>query len=147
VPVVVFPDVYYDDPIQRIVRYRVEPHPRGWTPQTDGWRSVHSGIFGLRLRVSDEAIEVRGFGPFGRLMEAFRPLKLKLSLAPRETTMWTTRLPDLGSWQYPTRPKADCVALSCKLPNDSEYTLAVRPSDGDLDRLRDALKMAGVSES
>jgi hypothetical protein len=139
---------YYEIPIQRIVRYRVEPPPRSWAPQTDGWRSVHNGFAGLRLEVTDEAIQVRGFGLFGRLMEAFAPLKLKLSLVPRETTMSTVRLTriDIGPWRE-ARPKADFVALSCKLPNDSEYTLAVLPSDGDLDRLRNALKIAGVSES
>jgi hypothetical protein len=108
---------------------------------------VHNGITGLRLEITDEAIEVRGFGPFGKLMEAFKPNKLRLSLAPGETTMQTVHLTDLASWQYPTRPKADFVALTCKLPDDSEYTLAVRPSDGDLDRLRNALKMAGARES
>ena len=138
---------YYDIPIGQIVRYRIEPRPRGWGPQTDGWRSVHNGVTGLRLEITDEAIAVRGFGPFGKLMEVFRPLKLKLSLAPQETTISTVCLTDLGSWQYPTRPKVDFVALSCELPDDAEYTLAVRPSDGDLDRLRSALKAAGVRES
>jgi hypothetical protein len=137
---------YHEIPIQRVVRYRVEPPPRGWFSRTDGWRSVHNGFNRLRLEVTDQAISVRGFGPFGRLMEAFRPLKLKLSLPPRKTTMTTVRLTDLGSTQQP-RPKADFVALSCKLPNQSEYTLAVRPSDGDLDQLRSALKDAGVADS
>jgi hypothetical protein len=135
---------YYESPIQRVVRFRVEPLPRGWIPQTDGWQSVHNGFNRLRLEITDQAIAVRGFGPFGRLMEAFRPLRLKLSLSPRETTMTTVRLTDIGTWRTP-RPKADFVALSCMLPNQSEYTLAVRPSDGDLDRLRHALKTVGVS--
>jgi hypothetical protein len=39
------------------------------------------------------------------------------------------------------------AAAGHKLPNESEYTLAVRPSDCDLDRLREALKTAGVAES
>ena len=137
---------YIEIPVGRVVRFRVEPRPRGWVPQTDGWRSVHNGFNRLRLEVTDQAISVRGFGAFGRLMEAFRPLKLKLSLPPCETTMSVVRLTDLGSWRTP-RPKADFVALSCTLPNHSEYTLVVRPSDDDLDRLRHALKTAGVSEA
>jgi hypothetical protein len=62
--------------------------------------------------------------------------------------MWTVRLRRIaiGPWRAP-RPQGDYVALSCKLPNDAEYTLAVRPSDHDFDRLRNALKMAGVQES
>jgi hypothetical protein len=103
-----------------------------------------TGLLDFGLRVTDEAIEVRGFGPFGRLMEAFGPLKL--TLAPRETTMRTARLTRTETWRGP-RSKADFVALSSKLPDGSEYTLAVRPSDGDLDRLRNALEMAGVSAS
>jgi len=137
---------YYEIPIQRVVRFRVEPRPRGWAPQTDGGRSVHNGVNRLRLEVTDQAIAVRGFGPFGRLMEAFRPLSVRLSMPSHETTMSTVRLTDTSSWRQP-RQKADYVAPSCKLPNQSEYTLAVRPSDGDLDRLRNALKTAGVAES
>jgi hypothetical protein len=79
-------------------------------------------------------------------MEAFRPLRLKLSMPSRETTMSTIRFRDTGSWRE-LRPKAAYVALSCKLSKKTEYTLAVRPSDGDLDRLRNALKTAGVAES
>jgi hypothetical protein len=136
----------FETPVGRVVRFRIEPRPRGWAPQTDGWRSVHNGFHRLRLEVTDQAISVRGFGAFGRLMETFRPLKLKLSLPPRETSMSVIRLTDLGSWRIP-RPKADFVALSCMLPDQSEYTLAVRPSDGDLGRLRHALKAAGVTEA
>jgi hypothetical protein len=90
------------------------------------------------------AIAVLGFEPFGRLVETFGP-KLRLSLPLRQTPMSTVRLSDIGSWREP-RPKADYVALSCKLPDESEYTLAIRASDGDLDRLRSALKTAGVAE-
>jgi hypothetical protein len=137
---------YFETPIGRMVRYRIEPRPRDWVPRTDGWLSVHNGFNQLRLEVTDQAISVRGFGAFGRLMEAFRPLKLKLSLSPRATAMSMVRLTDLGSWQIP-RPRADFIALSCELPDESEYTLAVRPSDGHLDRLRNALETAGVSEA
>jgi len=139
---------YYDDQIQSVVRFRIDPPPRSWrwVPQTDGWQSAYNSLTGLRLGVTDEAIEVRGFGPFRRLIEALG--QAKLSLPPHETTMSTVRLRRIaiGPWRAP-RPQSDYVALSCKLPNDAEYTLAVRPSDRDFDRLRNALKMAGVQES
>ena len=139
---------YYADRIKSVVRYRIDPPPVGWIgfSETDGWRRAYNSITGLRLRVTDEAIEVRGFGPFRRLVEALG--KAKLSLRPRETTMWSARLREvaIGPWRAPW-PQADYVALSCKLPDDTEYTLAIRPWDGDLDRLKDALKMGGVSES
>ena len=138
---------YYDDRIQSVVRFRIDPPPRSWrwVPQTDGWQSAYNSLTGLRLSVTDEAIEVRGFGPFRRLIEAFGA---KLSLPPREITMWTVRLRRIaiGPRRAP-RPQGDYVALSCKLPNDAEYTLAVRPSDRDFGRLRNALRMAGVQES
>ena len=139
---------YYDDRIQSVVRFRIDPRPRGWrwVPQTDGWQSAYNSLTGLRLSVTDEAIEVRGFGPFRKLVEAFA--LAKLSLPPRETTMGKVRLRRIaiGPWRAP-RPQADYMALSCKLPNDAEYTIAVRPSDRDFDRLRNALKLAGVRES
>jgi hypothetical protein len=139
--------IYYDDRIQS-VRFRTDPPPRSWlwVPQTDGWQSAYNSLTGLRLSVTDEAIKVRGFGPFRRLIEAFG--LAKLSLPPRETTMRTVRLRRIaiGPWRAPW-PQGDCVALSCKLPNEAEYTLAVRPSDGDFDRLRKALNTAGVQES
>ncbi|MFZ0342405.1 MAG: hypothetical protein WAL31_08730 [Gaiellaceae bacterium] len=132
---------YYDDRINSVVRYRIDPPPVG-----DDWRSAYNSITGLRLRVTDDAIEVRGFGPLRRLVEGLG--KAKLSLRPRETTMRTGRqgAVAISPWRAPW-PQADYVALSCELPDESEYTLAIRPLDGDLDRLEDALKMAGVSES
>jgi hypothetical protein len=94
---------YYDDRIQSVVRFRIDPPPRSWfwSPQTDGWQSVYNSLTGLRLSVTDEAIEVQGFGPFRRLIEAF--VLAKLSLPPRETTMWTVRLRRIaiGPWRAP----------------------------------------------
>jgi hypothetical protein len=131
--------------IQSVLRYRIDPPPRTWMPETDGWRSAYNSITGLRLRISDETIEVLGFGPFRRLIELFGA---RLSLPTRETTMWTVRLSALriGGWRSP-RPQVDHLALSCKVRNDSEYTLAVRPYSGQLEVLRDALKAVGVKES
>ena len=141
-------NTYYDDPIGP-VRYRIDKRPvdRAEVSEMDGWRTAFNGITGLRLKVSDEAIEVLGFGPFLKLIETLG--RAKLSLLPRDTTMWTVCLgrfsmnPGLSRWG----PQADYVALSRTLPNDAEYTLAVLPSDRDLDRLRTALGMAGVRES
>jgi hypothetical protein len=129
-----------------VVRYRIDPPPLFYTPQSDGWGRAFNNISGLRLSVTDEAIEVRGFGPFRRLIEAFG--RMKLSLLPGETASSTVQLRriSIGPWRA-LWPQADYVALSCKLPNGAEYTLAVRPSDRDLDRIRTGLKMAGVRES
>ena len=137
---------YYDDQIESVVRYRVDRPPLFYVQQSDGWGRAFNTISGLRLRVSDEAIEVRGFGPFRKLLEALG--RMKLSLPPRNTTSSTIRLSriSVGPWRSPWA-QADYLALSWKLPNGVEYSLAVRPSDHDLDRLSTALKMAGVSES
>jgi hypothetical protein len=139
-------NTYYNEPIERVVRYRIDPAPRFYIRQTDGWGIAYNNISGLRLSVTEEAIVVRGFGPFRRLIEAFG--RIKLSLPPRETALRTIRLGRLsiGPWRAPW-PEGDYVALSCRLPNNAQYTLAVRPSDRDFDRLITALKTAGVRGS
>ena len=51
-----------------------------------GWRVARSP--GLSLAISDEAIEVRGFGPLGKVLAGFTGLRL--TLAPVEMVMRTT---------------------------------------------------------
>lgn len=138
-------EAYRELGIQSVVRYRIDPPPMTWRSETDGWRSAYNSITGLRLRIGDEAIEVRGFGPFRKLVGLFGA---KLSLPTRDTTMWTAHPArvGIGGWRPPW-PQTDYLALSYTLPTDSEYTLAVCPYRGQLDVLRDALKAAGVKES
>ena len=140
--------VYYDDSIESVVKYRRDPRPAGLMQlgsDSSGWTPIYNSITGLRLRVTDRTIEVRGMGPFRRLGKW---LGFELSLAPDETTMMTIPLSRvvIGPWAVP-RPKVDYIALQRQTGSDSCYTLALRPSDGNLDRLRDALRMARVKES
>jgi hypothetical protein len=137
--------IYYDESIESVVRYRIDPPPPFYAPRSDGWGRAVNSISGLRLSVTDEAIEVRGFGPFRKLLEALS--RMKLSLPTRETALETVRMGrvSIGPWAAP-RPQADFLALSCKLANGVEYSLAIRPSDGDLDRLRAALRTAGAHD-
>lgn len=94
--------------------------------------------------MTDREIVVQGLR---RLLETLAP-GLTLDLPPQETTMWTVRLgaAAVGPWRL-RWPKADFIALSRTLPEGSEYTLAIRPADRDLDRLRAALRKAGVRDS
>jgi hypothetical protein len=128
------------------VKYRRDPRPGGFQFGSDssGWTPLYNSITGLRLRVSDRAIEVRGMGPFRRLGKLFG---FELLLAPTETTMRTIPLSRvvIGPWAL-SRPKGDYIALSRDTGAGSIYTLALRPRDGNFDRLRDALRMAGVTE-
>jgi len=126
---------YYDGALKGVVKYRISPPPFWWVGW-DAWKSVRNGFSGFRLRVTDDAIEVRCFGRFGRrLLEVMGP-GLRLWLPPRETTMGAVRV-----------GRNDLLALSCSRSDGSEYTLAVRPADRDFDRLRNALKRAGVREN
>ena len=98
----------------------------------------------MSLAISEEAIEVRGFGPARKLLETFG---VPSSMQPRETVMWTTSIGEsIGRWRVPWTER-EWVALTCPVDDGSEYTIALRPSDGDLDHLRDALRAAGVRES
>jgi hypothetical protein len=139
---------FYDDPIGA-VRYRLDKRPidRSQASELDGWKAAWNGITGLRLRVRDEAIEVRGFGPLRRFVEVVG--RANLSLLPGVTTMWTVPLPrwSRNAGRKRWGPQADHVALTCKLSEGAEYTLAILPSDRDLDRLKTALRMAGVREA
>jgi hypothetical protein len=139
-------EIYYDDSIESVVKYRRAPRRLGFQFGSDssGWTPLYNSITGLRLRVADTAIEVRGMGPFRRLGRLFG---FELSLAPAETTMETIPLSriTIGPWALP-RPKVDYIALSRDNGDGSTYTLALRPRDGNFDRLRDALRKAGVTE-
>jgi hypothetical protein len=135
---------YYEDRIEGVARYRVVPPPQFYFQQGDGWGKVMNGISGLRLSVTDEAIEVRGFGPFRRVLEGFG--RVKLSLPTRETDLGTVRLRRGAPYRAPWA-EADYVALSYELPSGVEYSLAIRPLDGDLERLRAALRTARDTRS
>ena len=64
-------------------------------PNSDGWQ-VFTSNPGLSLAISDEAIEVRGFGPFREALEAFGG---PLSPQPQETVRWTTSIGEfIGNW-------------------------------------------------
>jgi len=81
--------IYYDDSIESVVKYRRDPRPIGlmqFGSDSSGWTPLYNSITGLRLRVTDGMIEVRGMGPFRRLGKW---LGFELSLAPDETTMMT----------------------------------------------------------
>jgi hypothetical protein len=84
-------EIYYDDSIESVVKYRRAPRRLGFQFGSDssGWTPLYNSITGLRLRVADTAIEVRGMGPFRRLGRLFG---FELSLAPAETTMETIPL-------------------------------------------------------
>jgi hypothetical protein len=124
--------------------YRLDPPPAGWS--TDGWRVMRSP--GLSLAIADEAIEIRGFGPLSAAAEAFGGIPMSLSAS--ETVMWTTKISDLGvafgAWRIPW-PKREWLAISRARSDETEYTIALRPDDADLNHLRAALQAAGVSES
>lgn len=129
---------YYDGRIGTVLRYRTEPPPQSeWSTSSGSWRSFVNSITGFRLVVTDEAIEVLGLRRLARLM-LFAPT---LTLPTTRTTVWTVALGRMARW-----PVRHFVALSYTQPDGSEYTLAVRPSDGDLDRLKSALKSAGAHE-
>jgi hypothetical protein len=97
----------------------------------------------MSLEISGEAIEVRGFGPLRKALEPFGGPR---SMRPRETVMWTTSISDFDPWRIPWLPKREWLALSCPLGEGAEYTLAVRPANGNFDRLRAALQAAGVQD-
>jgi hypothetical protein len=124
------------------LRYRFDPPLAGWSAH--GWRVARSP--GLGLAISAEAIEIRGFGPFRKAAEAFGGVLL--SLSPWETVLWTTSIGEsLGPLRIPWLKPREWLALSCERSDGIEYTMALRPSDGDLARLRVALRAAGVRES
>jgi hypothetical protein len=137
----------YELGIQSVVRYRIDPPPVGWmvngVTDSDGWRA--NTVPDRKLRLTDAAIEVQGLG---RLLTFIDPLWINPSLEPHQTTMWTTHLSwiVIGPWCVPW-PKVDFLALTCTLPDDSEFTLAIRPWRGQFDRLKDALRTVGVGES
>jgi hypothetical protein len=139
--------VYYDESIESVVRYRRDPPTNSWVQggsDSSGWTPLYNSITGLRLRVTDRLIDVRGMGPFRRLGKR---LGFELSLTPTETKMMTVALSRvvIGGWAVP-RPKVDYIALGHETDDGSWYTLALRPRDGDLDRLQEALRAAGVTE-
>ena len=139
--------IYYDDSIESVVRYRHDPPRSGLMrlgSDSTGWTPLYNSITGLRFRVTDRAIEVRGMGPFRRLGRRFG---FELSFIPNATTMMTIPLSRvvIGGWAVP-RPKVDFIALSRETDDGSWYTLALRPSDGNLDRLQEALRKVGVAE-
>jgi hypothetical protein len=130
-------------PLWGKIRYRFDPPLAGWNTNSDGWRYAASPS--MSLSISDEAIEVRGFGPFRKVAEAFGG---PLSLPPPETVMWTTSLGEyFGPWRVPWLKRREWLALSYARSDGVEYTLAVRPADGDFVHLRAALRAAGVRES
>ena len=124
--------------------FRRDPPPAGWS--SVGWRVMRSP--GLSLAIDGEAIEVRGFGPLSNMAEAFGGIPLSLSAS--ETVMWKTKVSDLGvafgAWGIPWL-KREWLALSRARSDGPEYTIALRPDDGDLDHLRAPLRAAGVRES
>ena len=62
--------------------------------------------------------------------------------------MWMTSIGEfIGKWRVPWLPKREWLALSCPLGDGAEYTLAMRPADRSFERLRAALRMAGVTEA
>jgi hypothetical protein len=126
-------------PLFGTVLSRVDPPGAGWSGK--GWARAWS--LTLRLKISDETIEVRGFGPFRRALVLFGGPR---SLQPQETVMRTTSISDSDPWRIPGVRKREWLALSCPLGSDAEYTLAVRPADGNFDRLRAVLRSAGVQE-
>jgi hypothetical protein len=132
-------------PLWGTVLSRIDPPPVGWS--AGGW-ARGSGL-GTRLAISKEALEVRGFGVrgFGPFRRALEPFGGPRSMPPQETVMWTTLISDLDRWRIPWLPKREWLALSCTLASGAEYTLAIRPADGDFDRLRAALRGAGVRET
>jgi hypothetical protein len=139
--------VYYDESIESVVRYRRDPPTNSWAQggsDSSGWTPLYNSISGLRLRVTDRLIDVRGMGPFRRLGKR---LGFELSLTPSETKMMTIALSRgvIGGWAV-SRPKIDYIALGHETEDGSWYTLALRPLDGDLDRLQAALRAAGVTE-
>ncbi len=94
--------IYYDDSIESVVKYRRDPRPIGlmqFGSDSSGWTPLYNSITGLRLRVTDGMIEVRGMGPFRRLGKWFG---FELSLAPDETTMMTIPLSRvvIGHWRF-----------------------------------------------
>ena len=131
---------YYDGQMESSVRYRHDASGQELMP-VHGWRRAYNSFTGLSLRVTDETIEVRDLGAFGRLFG------LELSLKPRETTMTTLSLGRIliGGTPLP-RPLVDFVALTRVRDDGSSYTIALRPRDGDLDRIREALRASGVRE-
>ena len=111
---------------------RCDPPPIGWS--ASGWRKERHPS--LSLAVSDKAIEVRGFA-------VSRPV-----LSPAETVMWTTSIGEyFGPLRVPWLKPREWLALSYTLTDGAEYTIAIRPDEDDFDRLRAALRAAGVKES
>jgi hypothetical protein len=129
-------------PLWGLVLSRTDPPSTG-----KGWARA-SGL-GTRLAISKEKLEVRGFGVrgFGPFRRALEPFGGPRSMQPRETVMWTTLISNIDPWHIPGVPKREWLALSCTLATGAEYTLAIRPADGDFDRLRAVLREAGVGEA
>ena len=127
-------------PLWGTILSRIDPPPTGW--RTTGW--ARASNLAMSLAIGDGAIEVRGFGPLRGALEAFGGPR---SLQPSQTVMWMTSVGEsIGRWRVPWTER-EWLALSSPLGDGTEYTLAVRPADGDFDRLRAALRMAGVSDA
>lgn len=131
-------------PLQRFL-YRSDPPSPRWIPP--GWQVAR--IPWLSLAISNKAIEVRGLGPVGKVLQPL--FGIRLSLPPREMVMWTTEFSDFaaygtGGWRLPWL-KREWLVLRHTRSDSTKYTVAIRPADGNFDQLRAALRTAGVSES
>jgi hypothetical protein len=138
--------IYYDSRICPVVRYRHEWRPTGQKrrlgARSTPWLPVNNYVTGLRLTVGDRTIKVGGglepLSGLGKLCFGF-----DRSLRTDETTMTTGRLSFGFSADL---RKSECVVLRRQTGNDSYYSLALRPADGDFEPLRSAVRMAGVQE-
>jgi hypothetical protein len=127
------------------VRCRHEWRPTGQKrrlgARSTPWLPINNYLFGLGLRVSDPTIKLRGVGPLSGLAKLI--FGFDASLKARETTMMAGRLSFGFSADL---RKSECVVLRRQTGDDSYYSLAVRPADGNLEPLRTALRMARVQE-
>jgi hypothetical protein len=131
------PTTYYDS-IVWSVRYKGVRWPMA------GWGAAHNSFSGMRLTVTDWDIEIRGLGPLTGFAETFG---FETAVAPRDMEMAIRRLGAvlIGGFAFPW-PKVEFVVLT-RRRNGPRYTMAIRPRDREIGRLRDALRAAGVAEA
>jgi hypothetical protein len=122
----------YEDKVRARVRER---------PGLTVWTSLQNGFGGLFLRVTEASVEVGPLGPFRRLGKV---LGLSRVLDPSELTISHARL---GRFMPPAPPFEEWIVLARQTERRTVKSLAVRPADGDLDRLQNALRTAGVREA
>lgn len=120
----------YERPVSARLRYR--PGSPLFTPLKNGFGDVI-------IKISDESVRVTAVGPLGWLA---RLLGVNFTFDPRQLKM---RLDQVVTIPHPISPPQYVILERPKGRRCLE--LAVRPIDGDLGSLRQALRRVGVQNA